>query len=74
MITRHGIWLKESEAVARRGPLKRVFFKILLNLQERICVKIDFSIKFRHGGQHLHKYRLQYECFTVNFATTNSYS
>ena len=55
LIYRHSIWLKESEAVVRRGSIKHLFFKIWQNLQESICAGISFSIKLQAGVQHLHQ-------------------
>ena len=38
MISRHAVWLEDSEGVAPRASMKNVFLKISLDFLENICV------------------------------------
>ena len=46
--------LEESEVVARKSSLKKVFLKIPQNSQENICAELSFAIKVEAGGFQLH--------------------
>ena len=41
------IYLHGEEAIVRRYSVKKVFLKILQNLQENTCAKVTFSIKLQ---------------------------
>ena len=42
------IFLKRTEAVARRCPVKKVFLEISQNSQENTCVRASFLIKLQY--------------------------
>ena len=46
--------LEESEVVARKSSLKKVFLKNSQNSQENICAEVSFAIKLKAGGLQLH--------------------
>ena len=57
-----------SEAVALRCCLKKVFLKISQNSQRNIVVGVSFLISCRPRPATLLKKRLQHSCFLVSFA------
>ena len=46
--------LEESEVVARKSSLKKVFLKISQNSQENICAGFSFAIKLQAGNLQLY--------------------
>ena len=61
----------DTEAVARRCSVKKVFLDISQNSQENTCVKVSFLIKLQASGLRpatLLKKRLWRRCFPVNLA------
>ena len=46
--------LEESEVVARKSSLKKVFLKIPENWQEKICAGVSFATKLQAGDLQLH--------------------
>ena len=59
-------WLfLNSEAVARRCSVKKVFLEISQNSQENTCARVSFLIKLQASG--LLKKRFWHRCFPVNF-------
>ena len=56
----------ESEAVARRCSVKKVFLKISQYSQENTCARVSLLIKLQADAKL--KKRIQYRCFPVNFA------
>ena len=46
--------LEESEVVAWRNSIKKVFLKTPQNSQENICAGVSFAIKLKARGLELH--------------------
>ena len=46
--------LEQSEVVALKSSIKKVFLKIPQNSQENICAEVSFAIKLQAGGLQLH--------------------
>ena len=65
---RHGIYKQISEKVPGGCSLKKVFIKILQNLQENTSAGSSFLIKLQPVLVTLLKKRVRHKCFLMNFA------
>ena len=57
----------ETEAVARRSSVNKVFLEISQNSQENTCARGSFVIKLEAWPATLLKKSLWHRCFPVNF-------